>query len=62
MAPPRREPDGAGPTHGDVFLDGARVGSWMADQLARAAARPQSGATGVDPALTPGWPGSLQGQ
>jgi hypothetical protein len=60
VAPTRREPDQAGPTHGDVFLDGNRVGTWLSDRLARAASRPQAGATGVDPTLTPAWPGTLQ--
>jgi hypothetical protein len=43
-----------------VFLDGSRVGTWLSEHLARAAARPQAGATGVDPTLTPAWPGTLQ--
>jgi hypothetical protein len=50
-----------GPTGGDVFLDGSRVGTWLADHLAREAGRPQTGATGFDPRLTPAWPGTLQG-
>jgi hypothetical protein len=62
VAPMRREADASGPTHGDVFLDGTRVGTWMADRFARAASRPPVGATGVDPMVAPGWPGALQGQ
>ncbi len=50
-----------GPTQGDVFLDGTRVGRWMSDRLARDADRPQSGVTGFDPRLGPAWPGSLHG-
>jgi hypothetical protein len=44
-----------------VFLDGARVGRWMSDRLARDVDRPQSGMTGFDPRLGPAWPGSLHG-
>jgi hypothetical protein len=61
VAPPPRQPEPSGPTHGDVFLDGARVGSWLSDRLAREAARPQFGATGIDPTIAPAWPGALQG-
>jgi hypothetical protein len=50
-----------GPTQGDVFLDGTRVGRWMSDRLARDVDRPQSGVTGFDPRLGPAWPGSLHG-
>ncbi len=51
----------SGPTCGDVFLDGVRVGTWIADHLARAAGGPARGATGFDPRLGPRWPGALQG-
>jgi hypothetical protein len=50
-----------GPTQGDVFLDGTRVGRWMSGRLARDVDRPQSGVTGFDPRLGPAWPGSLHG-
>jgi hypothetical protein len=50
-----------GPAQGDVFLDGARVGRWMSDRLARDVDRPQSGVTGFDPRLGAAWPGSLHG-
>jgi hypothetical protein len=33
----------------------------MANNLARAASRPQGGATGFDARMSPAWPGSLQG-
>ena len=49
------------PMQGDVYLDGARVGRWMSDQLAREADGPQAGITGFDPRLGPAWPGSLHG-
>jgi hypothetical protein len=42
---------------GEVTLDGARVGRWMADQLARGAARAPSGGTGHDPRQGMVWPG-----
>lgn len=60
-APPTAQALQSGPTGGDVFLDGARVGTWLADHLAREAGRPQMGGTGFDPRLTPAWPGTLQG-
>ena len=60
-APPAKASGQGGPTGGDVFLDGTRMGTWLADHLAREVARPQSGATGFDPRLTPAWPGTLQG-
>jgi hypothetical protein len=50
-----------GPTGGDVFLDGVRVGTWLADHMARETGRPQMGGTAFDPRLTPAWPGTLQG-
>ena len=51
----------SGPVQGDVYLDGARVGRWMSDRLAREVNRPQGGVTGFDPRLGPAWPGSLHG-
>ena len=60
MAPPPPQAT-AGPSHGDVFLDGMRVGRWMSDNLAREATRPQAGSTAFDPRLGPTWPGTLQG-
>jgi len=44
-----------------VFLDGSRVGTWVADHLAREAGRPQAGGTGFDSRMTAAWPGTLQG-
>ena len=38
-----------GPTQGDVYLDGALVGRWMARTLAAEAGRPASGGTAFDP-------------
>jgi hypothetical protein len=52
---------GGGPGGGDVFLDGMRVGRWMARELARQAGGPQAGGTAFDPRSSPAWPGALQG-
>ncbi len=43
---------------GDVFFDGARVGRWMSEQMARDAGRPNTGPTGFDPRRSPAWPGA----
>ncbi len=51
----------SGPVQGDVYLDGARVGRWMSNRLAREVERPQAGVTGFDPRLGAAWPGSLHG-
>jgi len=61
VAPPPSPQAATGPSHGDVYLDGMRVGRWMSDNLAREAARPQAGGTAFDPRITPAWPGTLQG-
>ena len=50
-----------GPTGGDVYLDGARMGRWIAERMARAASRPQGGTTGFDGRMGPAFPGTLQG-
>lgn len=42
---------------GEVTLDGARLGRWMADQLARGAARAPNGGSGHDPRQGMIWPG-----
>jgi hypothetical protein len=60
MAPPAREATSS-TLQGDVYLDGTRLGQWVADRLARDAGRPQSGTTGFDPRLGPAWPGAQQG-
>jgi hypothetical protein len=61
MAQRRLGASTGGPTGGDVYLDGTRMGTWIADYLAREAGRPQSGGTGFDQRLTAPWPGTLQG-
>ena len=52
----------SGPAQGDVFLDGARVGHWLGEMLARAAGGPARGSTGFDSRMGPRWPGTLQGR
>ncbi len=59
-APPSH-PQPSQPTGGDVFLDGERVGHWLANHLAREANRPSAGGTGFDPNLGITWPGAAQG-
>lgn len=61
MAPLAQPQGQTGPGGGDVFLDGVRLGHWMMNTLGRAAARPQTGATGFDPRMGMAWPGTLQG-
>jgi hypothetical protein len=57
----RHTQSSAAPTGGDVYLDGTRMGRWMAASLAREAGRPQGGSTFFDPRMAPAWPGTLQG-
>lgn len=59
-APPTQAPPPI-TLQGDITLDGARVGRWMASTLARQAARPAAGPTGPDPRQTPLWSGQAQG-
>jgi hypothetical protein len=40
----------------EVVLDGAAIGRWMDERLARAATRPAAGVAGFDPRLSPVWP------
>ncbi len=68
VTPSMNAPAGASDTasssvamHGDVFLDGVRVGRWLSDKLARAANAPPSGSTAFDPRMGPSWPGAQQG-
>lgn len=52
---------GAGPSGGDVFLDGTLVGRWLARHLAREAGLPSSGPTGFDARRSPERPGATLG-
>ena len=46
---------------GRLKIDGALLGRFVAEHLAREAGRPPSGMTGFDPLLSPQWAGALQG-
>jgi hypothetical protein len=60
-AAPTASPASSGPIQGDVYLDGTRMGRWLADRLGREADRPPSGMTGFDSRLGITWPGSMHG-
>lgn len=57
VVPPPLEQRGPA-LQGDVYLDGAQLGRWIMDQLARAAEGPRTGITGFDPRMTATWPGA----
>jgi hypothetical protein len=46
---------------GVIEVDGAALGRFVAEHLAREAGRPQAGMTGFDPRQTPPWGGAIQG-
>jgi hypothetical protein len=46
---------------GEILLDGARFGRLIADRLERHLDRPHAGFTGMDPRITPTWPGASVG-
>jgi hypothetical protein len=54
--PPARE---ATTAQGDIYLDGARIGRWIIEHLAREAERPRSGGAGFDGRMSPAWSGTL---
>jgi hypothetical protein len=60
-AAPQSSSSTTGPTGGDVFLDGTRLGHWISTSLSRSAGRPPSGTTGFDPRLGVTWPGTQHG-
>ncbi len=60
FAPPA-QPSPNSPQGGNVYLDGERLGHWVASHLAREANRPSFGPTGFDPTLSIAWPGASQG-
>lgn len=45
-------------TFAELHLDGAALGRWVTRHLERQVTRPQAGATGFDPRMTPSWPGA----
>jgi hypothetical protein len=46
------------PPHAELHLDGAVLGRWVTRHLERQVTRPQAGATGFDPRMTPSWAGA----
>ncbi len=65
--PERAEPEAAAEREeervleGRLEIDGALLGRFVAEHLAREAGRPASGMTGFDPLVSPQWAGALQG-
>jgi hypothetical protein len=46
------------PRQGLLILDGAQLGRWFADRIARQVSRPVAGTTGIDPRVSPTFPGA----
>jgi hypothetical protein len=46
------------PASAELHLDGAALGRWVTRHLERQVTRPQAGATGFDPRMTPSWSGA----
>jgi hypothetical protein len=44
-----------------LILDGAQLGRWIMNRLARQASRPAAGTTGIDPRISPIFPGAPAG-
>jgi hypothetical protein len=42
---------------GDLLIDGAQIGRWLAGSMAREAARPPSAARRFNSRMMPTWPG-----
>ena len=65
--PERAEPEAAAEREeervleGRLEIDGALLGRFVAEHLAREAGRPPAGMTGFDPLVSPQWAGALQG-
>lgn len=56
-APPASRPEAStARVSGDVMLDGSRLGRWISNSLTSMAERVPSGATGIDPRASVGWP------
>ena len=55
----RQSPEAAvEPRQGLLILDGAQLGRWFADRIARQVSRPVAGTTGIDPRVSPTFPGA----
>jgi hypothetical protein len=48
----------AEPRQGTLILDGTQLGRWIMDRIARQASRPVAGTTGIDPRISPTFPGA----
>ncbi len=46
------------PSYGEIHLDGVALGRWITRHIERQVTRPQGGATGFDPRMSPSWPGA----
>jgi hypothetical protein len=46
------------PRQGLLILDGAQLGRWIADRIGRQVSRPVAGTTGIDPRVSPTFPGA----
>ena len=46
------------PRQGLLILDGAQLGRWIVDRIARQVSRPVAGTTGIDPRVSPTFPGA----
>jgi hypothetical protein len=55
----RQSPEtSAEPRQGLLILDGTQLGRWVMDRIARQASRPVAGTTGIDPRISPTFPGA----
>lgn len=59
-APPPSEPRSTA-LHGEIYVDGSRLGRWVTDRFVKAAQLPRAATTGFDPRMTPTWPGAPVG-
>jgi hypothetical protein len=48
----------AEPRQGLLILDGSQLGRWIMDRIARQVSRPLAGMTGIDPRISPTFPGA----
>ena len=51
----------SGSIPGTIYIEGSQLGRWVVDYLSRQAARPATGITGIDPRITPTFPGAPSG-
>ena len=49
------------PRQGVLILDGSRLGRWVIEHLERSASRMSAATTGIDPRMTPSYPGAPTG-